>query len=75
MPFTLKDVEDEVEVSRPIYLSNIISNVIWMVGIWFILSGVVISSICKYIAEHYMLKSDKKGGATGGTGAGYISKP
>ena len=65
-------MQDEVEVSRPIYLSNILSNVIWIVVICFLLSGVVISSICKYIAENYMLKSDKKGGATGGTGAAYI---
>lgn len=68
-------MQDEVKVSRPIYLSNIISNVVWIVGIWFLLSGVVISSTCKYIAENYMIKSDKKGGATGGTGAAYISKP
>ena len=36
-------------------------NLIWMVGVQFILSGIFLSSLFKYIAEHYMIKSEKKG--------------
>jgi hypothetical protein len=45
-----------------------------MVGVQFILSGIFLSNLCKYIAEHYMIKSEKKGGASGGTGGVYPSK-
>jgi uncharacterized membrane protein YagU involved in acid resistance len=63
-----------ISTERPFILSRIISNIVWMVGVQFILSGIFLSSLCKYIAEHYMIKSEKKGGASGGTGGVYPSK-
>ena len=45
-----------------------------MVGIQFLLSGIIMSSVCKYIAEKYMIKNEKKGGTSSGTGAAYMLK-
>jgi hypothetical protein len=66
--------EVTIYTKTPFILSRIISNLVWMVGVQFILSGILLSSLCKYIAEHYMIKSEKKGGASGGTGGVYPSK-
>jgi hypothetical protein len=66
--------EETISTETPFILSRIISNLVWMVGAQFILSGIFLSSLCKYIAEHSMIKSEKKGGASGGTGGVYPSK-
>ncbi len=42
---------EEKEGSQQTFIFNrIISNIFWMVGAQFILSGIVMSSLCKYIA-------------------------
>jgi len=46
-----------------------VGNMFRMVILEFLISGVIVSSITKYIAEKYMIKSEKKGNASGGTGA------
>ena len=40
-----------------------------MVILQFLITGAIVSSLTKYIAEKYMIKSEKKGNSSGGTGA------
>ena len=61
------------EKENSIFISCI-WNIIKLVFIQFILFGVIISSICKWVAESFLIKSEKKMGSSGGTGGGFATK-
>ncbi len=49
-------------------------NALKFVLILFLLFGVIMSALCKWIAETFMIKSDKKIASSGGTGGGFSQK-
>jgi hypothetical protein len=64
---TKEDKENSIFISC-------IWNIIKLVFIQFVLFGVLMSAICKWVAESFMIKSEKKMGSSGGTGGGFATK-
>ncbi len=49
-------------------VTEIVRHFFKFVIVQFFIVGVLMSTLCKTIAEKYMIKSDKKGTSSGGTG-------
>lgn len=64
----MPDKDNIMMKERPNLMASIITNIVKFVLLQFFIMGVIMSSLCKVIAEKYMIKSDKKGNVAGGTG-------